>query len=186
MADRHRASSRSVRLGYEDHEWLAQRAQDEAVSIQALVKRAVRHFRHWQEKGEEALKEALEIFEAERSGYAEEHRRRLYFQRAYELQSRRLRTMRRNERDLRAKYETQLRDERKLRAQRETQLRGERDYYARQASAAEAARNVLFSATVGKLLTLAIRSESDAEAMTAVEKARALHRKQQYSVSDTP
>ena len=79
MADRHRTSSRSVRLGYEDHEWLAQLSQDEAVSIQALVKRAVRHFRHWQEKGEEALKEALDIFEAERSGH-EEELRRLYFQ----------------------------------------------------------------------------------------------------------
>ena len=185
MAHRHRASPRSVRLGYEDHEWLSKLAQDEAVSIHALAKRAVRHFRHWQEKGEEALKEALDIFEAERSGH-EEERRRLYFQRAYELQSRRLHTLRRDERNLRAKYENQLRGERSRRAKRENQLRSERDYYARQARAAEAARNVLFSATVAKLLTLAIRSESDAEAMTAVEKARVLHRKQQYSISGTP
>ena len=186
MTDRHRASSRSVRLGYEDHEWLAKLAQDEAVSIHALAKRAVRHFRHWQEKGEEALKEALEIFEAERSGREEERRRRRYFQRAYELQSRRLHNRLRDERNLRAKCENQLRDERKLRAKRENQLRDERDYYARQASAAEAARNALFSATVAKLLTLAIRSESDAEAMTAVEKARVLHRKEQYPMSDSP
>lgn len=186
MADRDRASARSVRLGYEDHEWLAKLAEDEAVSIHALAKRAVRHFRHWQEKGEQSLKEALDVFEAERSGHEEERRRRLYFQRQYELQSRRLRNRVRDERKLRAKYEKQLRDERKLRAERETQLRSERDYYERQARAAEAARNALFSATVAKLLTLAIRSESDAEAMTAVEKARILHRKEHSPMSDTP
>lgn len=186
MADRHRGSSRSVRLGYEDHRWLAERAQDEAVSIQALVKRAVRHFRHWQEKGEDALREALEIFEAERSAGAQERRRRRDAQREYAVQSRRLHTRLREERDRRARCETQLREERSLRARRERQLRAERDYYAQQARAAQAYRNVLVSATVAKLLTLAIRSESAAEAMTAVEKARVLHRKHQYSMSDTP
>lgn len=183
MADKDRASSLRVRLGYEDHEWLAKLAQDEAVSMHALVKRAVRHFRYWQEQGEEAFKGALEIFEAERSGREGERRRRLYFQREYELQSRRLHNQLR---DLRTKYESQLRDERNRRAKCEKQLRHERDGYDRQARAAEAHRNLLFSATVTKLLTLAIRSESDAEAMTAVEKARALHRKEQHSTSDTP
>jgi hypothetical protein len=206
MAESHRASSLRVRLGYEDHAWLATLAYDEAVSVHALVKRAVRHFRYWQEEGETALKETLEIVSAER-------RRRLYFEREYEVQSRRLHNQLRGERNLRARYETQLRGERSLRAkretqlrgerrlriryetqlrrerhlraERETQLRGERDYYERQARAAEAYRNVLFSATVAKLVTLAIRSESDAEAMTAVTKARALHRKEQYSMSDT-
>ena len=186
MADRHRVSSRSVRLGYEDHEWLAQLSQDEAVSIQALVKRAVRHFRHWQEKGEEALKEALDIFEAERSGREDERRRRLYFQREYELQSRRLHNQLRDERNRRAKYENQLRDERNLRAEYEDQLGDERHAYERQARVAEAYRNALYSPVVAKLLTLAIRSESDAEAMTAIEKARVLHRKEQYYISDTP
>lgn len=186
MADRHPASSLRVRLGYEDHEWLAKLAQDEAVSIHALVKRAVRHFRYWQAEGEEALKRALEIFEAERSAREAERRRRLYFQREYDLQSRRLHNMLRDERNLRIKYQNQLRDERNLRAKRETQLRDERDYYERQARAAEGYRNVLFSATVAKLLTLAVRSQSDAEAMTAVEKARLLHRKEQYSTADTP
>jgi hypothetical protein len=193
MADSNRASSLRVRLGYEDHAWLATLAYDEAVSIHALVKRAVRHFRYWQEEGETALRETLEIVSAER-------RRRLYFEREYEVQSRRLHNQLRGERNLRARYETQLRGERRLRAryetelrrernlraERESQLRGERDYYERQARAAEAYRNVLFSATVAKLVTLAIRSESDAEAMTAVAKARALHRKEQYSKSDTP
>ncbi len=186
MADSHRASSLRVRLGYEDHEWLAELAQDEAVSIHALVKRAVRHFRYWHEKGEAAIKEALEIFEAERRGHEDERWRRLYFQRECELQSRRLYNMRRDERNLRAKCETQLRDERYRRVQRENQLRDERDYYERQARAAEAYKNLLFSATVTKLLTLAIDSESDAEAMTAVEKARALHRTEQHPRSDTP
>ena len=150
-------------------------------------------FRYWQEEGEEALKEALEIFEAERSGLEDERRRRLYFQRKYELLSRSWHNRLRVERNLRARYELQsrywhnrLRDERNLRAKRENQLRDKRDYYERQAKAAEAHRNVLYSPKVAKLLTLAIRSEWDAEAMTAVAKARALHRKEQYSMSDTP
>lgn len=172
MADRYRASPLSVRLSQKDHEWLAERAQVEDVSVRALVKRAVQHFRYWQDEGEEALKQALEIFEAERSGRETERRRRLYFQREQELQSRRLHNMLRHERDLRTKRETQLRDE--------------RDYYERQAKAAGTDRNAPYRPTIAKLLTLAIRSESDAEAMTAIAKARALHRKEQYSTSDTP
>jgi hypothetical protein len=190
----------SVRLGYDAYEWLAKLADDEDVSIDALAKRVVRHFRYWQEEGEEALKRALAVFEAERSAHEDERRRRLYFQRQYELQSRRLRDMLRDERPvrrerkcrlhderkLRIAYENQLRDERNLRAMYENQLRDERDYYEQQARAAEAYRDVPYSPTVAKLLTLAIRSESDGEAMTAVAKARALHRKEQYSISDTP
>lgn len=207
MPDSHGASSLRLRLGYEDHEWLARLALDEAVSIHALVKRAVRHFRYWREEGEEAVKGVLDSVNGER-------RRRLYFEREYEVQSRRLhnqlrversrraryesqlrreRSRRakrefqlRGERSLRARCESQLRSERSLHAQSENQLRGERDFYERQARAADAYRNVLFSATVAKLVMLAIRSESDAEAMTAVAKARALHRKEQYSMSDTP
>ena len=203
MADRHRASPRSVRLGYEDHEWLARLAQDEGVSIDALAKRAVRHFRHWHEEGEEALKEALKVFEAERSGREDERRRRLYFQRKYESQSRRLHDMLRDERPLRSEREKQLRDERKLRTAYEHQLRGERklrtayehqlrderklrterENQLRDELQAKAAG---YSPTVAKLLTLAIRSESDGEAMTAVAKARALHRKERSSMADAP
>ncbi len=221
MADSQRALLR-VRLGYEDHEWLAKLAQDEAVSIHVLVKRAVRHFRYWKEEGEETLTKALDIFEVERSSHQDERRRRQYFQREYELESLRLRKQLHDERNLRAKSEQQLRDERNLRAKTEKQLRDERnlraksekqlhdernlrakseqqlhdernlrakteqqlhderDYYERQARAAETYRNVLFSPTVAKLLTLAIRSESDAEAMTAVAKARALNRKEKF------
>jgi hypothetical protein len=230
MADEYRASPLSVRLSQEDREWLAKRADDEDVSVHALIRRAVEHFRYWQEEGEEALKEALEIFEAERSGHDDERRRRLYFQREYDVQSRRLHDMLRDERhrrweqekqlrderDLRAAYEDrlrdernlrrqsrrlrdmlrderhrrweqekQLRDERDLRAERESRLRDERDYYERQAKAAEAYRNALYGPTIAKLLTLAIRSESDGEATAAFAKARALHRARQYSRSDT-
>jgi hypothetical protein len=244
MADRYRASALSVRLSQEDREWLVKRARDEDVSVPALIKLAVQQFRSWQEGGEEALKEALEIFEAERRGLEDERRRRLYFQREYGSQSRRLHDMLRDERhlrweqekrlrdernlraeyekqlrdernlrrqsrrlhdmlrderhlrweqekqlrderNLRAEYEKQLRDERNLRAEREKQLRDERDYHERRAKAAQWRRNVLDGQTVAKLLTLAIRSESDAEATVAFAKARALHRHEQYFMSDT-
>ena len=230
MAERYRASALSVRFSQDDREWLVKRAQDEDVSVPALIKLAVQQFRCWQDGGEEALKEALEIFEAERRGLEDERRRRLYFQREYGLQSRRLhdilrdeRHLRweqekqlRDERNLRAEYEKQLRDERNLRrqsrrlhdilrderhlrweqekqlrdernlhAEREKQLRDERDYHERQARAAKWHRDVLCSHTVAKLLTLAIRSESDAEAMAAFAKARALQRHEQYSMTDT-
>lgn len=195
MADRHRASPLSVRLSQQDHDWLVQRARDEDVSVRALIELAVQHFRYWQRGGEKALKEALEIFEAERRGLEDERRRRLYFQREYGMQSRRLHDMLRDERhlrweqekqlrderDLRAEYENQLRDERNLRAKREKQLRDERE---RQARAAKPYRNALYGPTVAKLLNLAIRSESDAEAMAAFSKARALHR-QEKSMADT-
>jgi hypothetical protein len=212
MADRYRASPLRVHLSPEDHEWLAKLAQDEDVSIPTLIKRAVQHFRYWQEEGEEALHEALEIFEAERSGHEVERQRRLYYQRDYELQSRRLHEMLRDERhrrweqekqlrderDLRATYEDQLRDERKLRAayedqlrdernlgaDREAQLREERDFYERKAGAPATDRYVPNDPTVAKLLTLAIRSESEAEAMAAFAKVRAIHRKNaSYSTS---
>jgi predicted transcriptional regulator len=185
MADEYRASPLSVRLSQEDREWLAKRADDEDVSVHALIRRAVEHFRYWQEEGEEALKEALEIFEAERSGHDDERRRRLYFQREYDVQSRRLHDMLRDERHRRWEQEKQLRDERDLRAERESRLRDERDYYERQAKAAEAYRNALYGPTIAKLLTLAIRSESDGEATAAFAKARALHRARRYSRSDT-
>jgi hypothetical protein len=247
MADRYRASPLSVHLSQKDRAWLVKRARDEDVSVPALIKLAVQHFRYWQEGGEEALSEALEIFEAERRGQEDERRRRLYFQREYGVQSRRLHDMlrderhlrweqekqlrdernlrfeyenqlrdernlrrqsprlhdvlrderhrrwaqeeqQRDERKLRAEYENQLRDERKLHAERENQLRDERklhaerenqlrderDHYERQAKAAEP-----YGPTVAKLLALAIRSGSDAEAMAAFAKARALHRHEQ-------
>lgn len=186
MADRYRTSQRSVRLSYDDHEWLAKVAQDENVTIRTVVKHAVKNFRYWQEQGLEALTEALANFEAERSAHEDERRLRRHYQRKYELKSHRLHDVLRDMRNLRAKYESQLSDERNIRAERENQLRDERDYYKRQARAAKADRNVLHSPTVAKLLTLAIRSDSDAEAMTAFAKARALHRKQRYSTSDTP
>lgn len=186
MADKNRASPQSVRLSYEDHEWLAKLAQEENLSVRAMVKRAVRHFRYWQEQGQEALGETLANFESERIVHQDERRRRRYYQRKYELKSRRLHDALRDVRNLRAKYESQLGDERNLRAKREKQLRNERDFYKRQARAAEADRNVLNSPTVAKLLTLAIRSDSDGEAMTALAKARALHRKERYSTTDTP
>jgi len=138
MADRYRASPPSVSLSQEDREWLARIARDEDVSIHALVIRAVQYFRYWQEEGEKALNEALEIFEAERRGHEDERRLRLYYQRDYELQSRRLHNM--------------LRDERHRRWEQEKQL--------------------------------ALRSESDAEAMAAVVKARTLHRQKQHPRSD--
>jgi hypothetical protein len=186
MADIDRASPQSVRLSYDDHEWLAKLAQEENLSIRAMVKRAVRHFRYWQEEGQEALEGTLANFEFERSVYQEERQRRRYYQRKYELKSRRLHDALRDMRDLRAKHESQLSDERNLRAKREKQLCDERDFYKRQARAAEADRKVLSSPTVAKLLTLAIRSDSDGEAMTALAKARALHRKARYSTFDTP
>lgn len=205
MADNYRAPPLGVRLSQEDRGWLTKLAQHEDVSTDVLVKRAVQHFRHWQEEGEEALKEALEIFEAERSSREDERRRRLYFQREYGLQSRRLHKIMRDERDLRAKYENQLRDERELRAkyedqlrderelrvayenqlrdernlrvERENQLREQRDGFEREARESVVYLDVLYDPTVAKLLTLAIRSESDAEAMTAFAKARTIHRK---------
>lgn len=186
MAGRYRSSPRSVRLSYDDHEWLAKLAQDENVSIRAVVKRAVKDFRYWQEQGQEALIETLANFEAERSVHKEERRLRRHYQRKYESKSRRLHDVLRDMRNLRAKYESQLDDERNLRAKLESQLRDERDDHDRQAREAEADRNVRSSPTVAKLLTLAIRSDSDAEAMTAFAKARALHRKERYSMPDTP
>ena len=126
MADRYRASAPSVQLSQEDHGWLAKLAHDEDVSIRALVKRAVRHLRYWQEEGQEALEEALGIFEAERTGREDERRRRLHFQREYQLQSRRLHDMLRDERHRRWEQETQLRDERTRRMECENQLREER------------------------------------------------------------
>ena len=188
MADRYRASPLGVHLSQKDRAWLVKRARDEDVSVPALIKLAVQHFRYWQEGGEEALNEALEIFEAERRGQEDERRRRLYFQREYGVQSRRLHDMLRDERhlrweqekqlrderNLRFEYENQQRDERKLHAERENQLRDERDHYERQAKAAEP-----YGPTVAKLLALAIRSGSDAEAMAAFAKARALHRHEQ-------
>ena len=189
MADRYRASPLSVRLSEQDHGWLAKLAQDEDVSIRALVKRAVQHLRYWQEEGQEALKEALEIFEAERSGREGERRRRLHFQREYQLQSRRLHDMLRDERHRRWEQESQLRDERKLRiecenrlrdernrrAECEKQLRGERDAFGRLASAAASYGEAPYDPTVAKLLALAIYSESDSEATAAFAKARSLH-----------
>ena len=198
MVDRHSASPLSVRLSHEDRRWLVKRAEDEDVSVPALIRLAVQQFRYWHEGGEEALNEALEMFEAERRGQEDERRRRLYFQRQYGLQSRRFHDMLRDERhlrwsqekqlqderNLRAKREKQLRDERNLRAKREKQLRDDCDYHERQARAAEAYRNDPYGPTVAKLLTLAIRSESDAEAMAAFAKARALHGHNQDFMSD--
>jgi predicted transcriptional regulator len=177
LADRYRDSPRTVRLSYDDHEWLAQLAEDENLSIRIVVKRAVKHFRYWQEQGQEALKETLETFEAERSLHEDELRLRQHYQRKYELNSRRLHDALCDMRSLRAKYESRLGDERNLRAERENRLRDERDYYERQARAAESDQSVSYSPTVAKLLALAIRSDSDAEAMTALAKARAVHRK---------
>lgn len=189
MADRYRASAPSVQLSQEDHGWLAKLAHDEDVSIRALVKRAVRHLRYWQEEGQEALEEALGIFEAERTGREDERRRRLHFQREYQLQSRRLHDMLRDERHRRWEQETQLRDERKLRiecenqlrdernrrAECEKQLRGKRDAYGRPAGAAASYGDAPYDPMVAKLVALAIYSESDGEATAAFAKARSLH-----------
>lgn len=185
MADRYRASPLSVRLSQEDYGWLAESAQHRDVSVNELVEHAVQHFRYRQ--GEGALKEALKIFETERSDL-EDERQEQYFQRKYQLQSRRLHDMLRDERhrrweqesqlkderNRRIECENQLRDERNRRAECEKQLRGERDDYGRQARAA-VNRDAPYDPTVAKLLALAIYSESDSEATAAFAKARSLH-----------
>lgn len=198
MADRYRASPVSVRLSQEDQQWLAKLAHDTNVTAHSLVKQAVQYFRYWQEEGQETLKEALEIFEAERSRLEYERRRRHNIQREMQLQSRRLHAMLRdernrrwkqqiqlrNERIRRIKYENQLRDERTRWAKSEMQLPSKRDDDGRQARAATAYRDAPYDPKVAKLLALAICSESDGEATAAFAKARALHRQEQYSMSD--
>jgi hypothetical protein len=77
-----------------------------------LAEQAVQHFRYWLEEGAEALEEALEIFEAERSNADDERRQRQDSQREYQSQSRRLHDMLRDERHRRWEQESQLRDER--------------------------------------------------------------------------
>lgn len=126
MADRYRASPLSIHLSEEDRGWLAKSAQHQDVSVDELVEHAVQHFRYWQEEGEEVLKEALEIFEAERNGLEGERRQRQYFQREYQLRSRRLHEMLRDERHRLWEQESQLRDERNRRIECENQLRDER------------------------------------------------------------
>ena len=126
MADGDRASLLSVDLSPEDHQWLAELAQDHGVTVQALIGQAVQHFRYWQEEGEETLNEALDIFQAERSGHENERRQRLYFQQELQSQSRRLHDMLRDERHRRWEQESQLRDERDRRIECEKQLREER------------------------------------------------------------
>ena len=123
MPEKDRASPQTVRLSYDDHEWLAKLAQDENLSVRAMVKRAVRHFRSWHEGGQDGLARTLANFESERQ-------LRRHYQRKYQLKSRRLHNALRDVRNLRASYESQLSDERKLRVKRESKLRDERDLYS--------------------------------------------------------
>lgn len=189
MVDSYRTAPLSVRLPHEDRQWLAKTARHQDVSADDLVEHAVQLFRYWQEEGAETVKEALGIFEAERSALEDEQRRRQYFQREYQLQSRRLHDLMRDERQRRGKQESQLRDERNRRIKCENQLRdernrrvesekylrGERDDHQQQAKAAAPYRNTPYDPTVAKLLALAVSSESDGEAMAAFAKARSLH-----------
>jgi hypothetical protein len=140
-----------------------------------LAEQAVQHFRYWQEEGAEALEEALEIFEAERSNADDERRQRQDSQREYQSQSRRRHDMLRDERHRRWEQESQLRDERNRRIEYEKQLRGDHGDYEQQARAEAAYRSAPYDPTVAKLLGLAIYSESDSEAMAAFAKARSLH-----------
>lgn len=169
MADRYHAPALSVRLSLEDQEWLAKFASHEDISIHALVNDAVRYFRNWHEKGNQAVEELLRAIDYACAEFEKQRRRLHYFEQEYQLQSRRLHTMQRE-------YEKRLWNERNQRRVHEQQIRHDRDYYEQPVRAAETDRNALYNPKVARLLALAVCSESDDEAKVAFAKARALHR----------
>lgn len=63
VAVRYHASPLSVCLSQEDLQWLTKFASHEDISVHALVSHAVRHFRSWQEKGKESIREVLELID---------------------------------------------------------------------------------------------------------------------------
>ena len=184
MAGTPNAPSLSGRLVQDNREWLTTVAEQESVSVSALLNRAVWHFRNWQEKGQAILAEVLSAIEdigrenenlAKRLRYLERERRlqlRLQhnLRRAYENQLRRERTLRHN-------YERQLGRERTLRLAYEKQLRRQRgsDEWLT-AAVAETGHHMLCSLKVARLLALALGTDSDGEARAAFAKARTLHR----------
>jgi hypothetical protein len=184
MAGKWTAPSLSARLLPEHRKWLAMVAEQEDVSVSALLNRAVWHFRNWQEKGRVRLAEVLAAIDDVGRAYEKQARRLRYLERAHRLQLRREYSLRRayekqlrRERALRRAYEKQLRGERTLRRAYEIQLLRQRGREEWSASAmAEIGRNTLCSLKVVKLLFLAIDSDSDGEATAAFTKARELHR----------
>jgi hypothetical protein len=157
-------------------------AKQEDVSVYALLNRAVWHFRNWQERGNKILEEVLKAIDDVCCEYNKQMRRRRYFEREYKVQLWRQRNLRRKyerllwqERNLRRKYEQQLRHERDLRRKYEKQVQRQRDYYERHRTAEETGHDALYELKIGKLVALALRSDSDGEAAAAFAKARQLH-----------
>lgn len=169
MAGKSTAPPRA-RLLPEHREWLVMVAEQEDMSVSALLNRAVWHFRNWQEKGRAALAGVLAAIDDVGCAYEKQARRLCYLERAHRLQLRR-------EHNLRRTYERQLRRERALRRAYEMRLLRQRGWEEWPAPAvAEISRNALCNLKVAKLLTLAIDSDSDGEATAAFAKARELHR----------
>jgi hypothetical protein len=174
----------SARLLREHREWLAMVAEQNKLSVSALLNRAVWHFRNWQEKGRAILAEVLAAIDAVGRAYEKQAMRLRYAERRHRLQLRRQRNLRRayekqlrRERALRHAYGKQLRRERALRRACEKQLLRQRGCEEwPEAAVAEISRNTSCSLKVAKLLALAVGSDSDGEATTAFAKARMLHR----------
>lgn len=169
MDGRYEAPSLSVRLAQEDQQFLATFAQYEGMSVAALVAHAVWHFRTWQQRGKQALEEALELIDLLSRECRTHERRRWYLQRRYENQLR-------YERAIRRVYQQQLQHERAMRRTYERQLRRQGGSRVRPSAAPQASTNAPYSPKVARLLALAVCSGSDGEAMAAFAKARALHR----------
>ena len=168
MAGRYLAPPLSVHLSREDQQWLVKLAGREDISVHAVVNEAVRFFRKWHEKGQQALGEVLDAIDCACTEYEEQRQRLHYCQREYRLQSRRMYNMRRE-------YEKQLWHERNLRRAYAERIR-RRHYYERLVRpAAEADRNALYGPKVTRLMALAVCSESDGEAAAAFAKARVLY-----------
>ena len=59
------------RLRETDRQWLVELAGDEDVSVSAVVRLAVRHFRGWQEKGRQSLRQVVMLVDRVCSRYEE-------------------------------------------------------------------------------------------------------------------
>lgn len=189
MADRYPAPKPDVRLSRDDHAWLAKVARREHTSVQSVVDHALWCFRYWHGKGQGVLNEALDMLDRLDEEYQKLTRRQRYFEREYRMQSRRLHDMRREyekqlwqERRIRRKSEIKLRQERTLRGAYEKRLRGPQSHHEQDA---QPYPDAPYGPTVAKLLALAVCTESDGEAETAFEKARALHRLAADSAAST-
>lgn len=183
MADRYPARKPGARLSRDDHEWLAKVARREHTSAHAVMNHALLFFRYWHEHGRKTLNEALELIGRVDEEYQRQTRRRRYFEREYRMQSRLLHSVRRacekqlwEERSIRRKYENKLREERTLRRACEKQLLCQQSHQQDTKGPRPSYGGTPYGPTVAKLLALAVCSESDGEAETAFEKARALHR----------